>query len=78
VRTLHRITTKYIGLTPHALLRRRRLQDAALLLRTDTDATIAEAAARFGFTDQAHLAREFRRALGHSPSEYRRMLASRD
>lgn len=78
VRTLHRITTKYIGLTPHALLRRRRLQDAALLLRTDADATIAEAAAQFGFADQAHLAREFRRALGYSPSEYRRMLASRD
>lgn len=74
VRTLHRVAAKYIGLTPHAMLRRRRLQDAAHLLRTDAAVTIAEAAAEFGFADQAHLANEFRRVIGQSPSEYRRAL----
>jgi AraC-like DNA-binding protein len=75
VRTLHRITTKYIGLTPHAMLRRRRLQDAAHLLRTDLAVSVSTVAAEFGFADQAHLAHEFRRVLGYSPSEYRRSLA---
>lgn len=72
VRTLHRLAARYVGLTPYAIIRRRRLQDAAHRLRREPRASIARIAAEAGFADHAHFAREFRRVLGDSPAGYRR------
>lgn len=70
-RTLRRFADRYVGLTPYALIRRRRLQEAAQDLRATPDDPLAEVAARHGFADQAHFGREFRRALGMTPAAYR-------
>lgn len=70
-RTLRRLADRYVGLTPYALIRRRRLQEAAQDLRAMPDDPLAEVAARHGFADQAHFGREFRRALGMTPAAYR-------
>lgn len=70
-RTLHRLAERYVGLTPYALIQRRRLQEAAELLRRSPEVPIAEVAASHGFADQAHFTRSFKAALGQTPSSYR-------
>ena len=70
-RTVHRLAEQYIGVTPHALIRRRRLQEAAEHIRTEPGTSLSSVAAAHGFSDQAHFAREFRRTLGQTPGVYR-------
>lgn len=70
-RSLQRLAYRYVGLPPLTLIRRRRLQEAADRLRTDPEATLAAVAADLGFSDQAHLANEFRSVLGLTLSSYR-------
>ncbi len=71
VRTLQRVARRYIGVTPASMIRRRRLQEAAQQLRTDQGATIAAVAADLGYSDHAHLVRDFQTVLGFTPSAYR-------
>ncbi len=70
-RTLQRLARRHVGLSPAAMIRRRRLQEAAERLRTVPDADLAELAAELGYADQAHLSRDFRAVLGFTPSSYR-------
>jgi AraC-like DNA-binding protein len=74
-RTLQRVARKYIGLSPAALIRRRRLQDAAERTRLDASADLAAIAAELGYADHAHLTNDFRKYLGFTPSTYRRVVA---
>ncbi|WP_432511390.1 AraC family transcriptional regulator [Kineococcus sp. SYSU DK001] len=71
-RTLQRLARRYVGLSPAAMIRRRRLQEAAERIRTAPGADLAAIAADLGYADHAHLANDFRQVLGLSPSEYRR------
>lgn len=71
VRTLQRMAHRHVGLSPAAIIRRRRLQEAAERIRTDPGAELATVAAELGYADQAHLANDFRSALGFTPSSYR-------
>ncbi|PYI67864.1 DNA-binding protein [Arthrobacter livingstonensis] len=71
-RTLQRLAKKYVGLSPSALIRRRRLQEAADRSRTHPELDLAAVAAEFGYADQAHLANDFQRFLEFTPSNYRR------
>jgi AraC-like DNA-binding protein len=73
-RTLQRVARKHIGLSPSALIRRRRLQEAADRSRTDPAADLAAIAAELGYTDHAHLTNDFQTTLGFSPSTYRRSI----
>ncbi|OKL52398.1 AraC family transcriptional regulator [Buchananella hordeovulneris] len=71
VRSLQRLTKRYMGLPPLAIIRRYRLQEAAHRLRTDPSLSIAQVALDLGYADQAHLANDFRRVLGLPPHRYR-------
>ncbi|WP_448720057.1 helix-turn-helix domain-containing protein [Microbacterium natoriense] len=71
VRTLQRLAHRHVGLSPAAMIRRRRLQEAAERLRVDPGLDLATLAAEFGYADHAHLTRDFRAVLGISPSWYR-------
>ncbi len=73
-RSLQRLATKYVGLPPAALIRRRRLQEAAERLREHPRLDLSALAHEFGYVDHAHLTNDFRRSLGFTPSEYRRDL----
>ncbi len=75
-RTLQRLARVYVGLTPSAMIRRRRLQEAAAHVREHPDADLARIAADLGYADQAHLARDFRTVLGFTASGYRHESAS--
>ena len=70
-RTLQRLARRHVGLPPLAMIRRRRLQEAAQRLRADPQANLAGVAADLGFADHAHLAHEFRAVLGINLSAYR-------
>ena len=74
-RTLQRLARSHIGLTPAALIRRRRLQEAAERIRDEPDADLAALATDLGYTDQAHLTNEFARVLGFTPAGYRRTVS---
>ena len=60
-------------LTLTAYLRRRRLQEAKLLLLHGGGLSLKEIAAHCGFTGEAYFARIFRRFEGATPSEYRKL-----
>lgn len=75
-RSLYRLTASHLGLTPYDLIRRRRIQAAAEAVRTSGE-DLARVAADHGFSDQAHLAREFRQVLGRTPTQYRTQAADR-
>jgi AraC family transcriptional regulator len=58
------------GLTPHRFVVRRRVEAARGLLRRG-DLGVEQVAQRTGFADGAHLARQFRRRFGMTPSAFR-------
>ena len=70
-RTLQRLAHRTVGLPPAAIIRRRRLQEAAQRIREDPSVSLADIAADLGYADQAQLANDFRSVLGLTASEYR-------
>ena len=62
---------KIFQLTAGQLIQKVRMDHAVQRLR-ETEETIAEIALRCGYTDQSAFTRQFRRASGLSPLEYRR------
>nr|WP_279596097.1 helix-turn-helix domain-containing protein [Actinomyces bowdenii] len=78
VRGVQRLAARWIGLPPLAVIRRYRLQEAALRLREDPGLSVVRVAADLGYADQAHLAADFRAVVGLAPSRYRRGQVSWD
>lgn len=68
---LYRLAATFVGVSPYNMIRRRRMQEVAERIRTQPQLPLAEVAADFGMTDQAHLAREFKTAFGATPVAYR-------
>jgi AraC-like DNA-binding protein len=73
-RTLQRIFHDYIGVTPKWVITRYRLHDAAEQLAATPDAKLVTVAQELGYFDQAHFVKEFKAAIGLSPSAYLRQL----
>jgi len=59
------------GLSPHAWLRQRRLEQAMNMLR-DTEASVVSVAAALGYASQTAFAAAFRKLTGETPSDWRR------
>lgn len=68
---LARVFRRETGLTVGQFVRLRRVLEAADHLRGH-DADLSDVAFRFGYADQSHLTREFRRHLGTTPHRHRR------
>jgi len=64
------------GNTPHSYVLGRRVDQASQLL-LNGHASISDIAVECGFTDQAHLCRQFRLRMGQSPAAWRREARSR-
>jgi AraC-like DNA-binding protein len=60
-----------VGLSPKAYARVRRFQDTLARLTADRTAAWTDLAAEGGYSDQAHLIREFREFAGIAPETYR-------
>jgi AraC family transcriptional regulator len=63
------------GESPHSFVVRRRVELAAQHMLT-TDASLSDIALGCGFTDQAHLCKHFRQAVGQTPAAWRRAYRS--
>lgn len=70
-RTLQRLAERCFGMPLHAMIRRRRIQEAAERLRTDPTAQVSAVASELGYADHAHFATDFKAVVGMTPSEYR-------
>lgn len=70
MRPLQKLFRSHVGASPKWVIRRFRLQEAALRLERDPSLSIAELAAELGYSDHAHLTRDFKAATGRSPSEF--------
>ena len=68
---LTRTFRRFFHCTPGDYLRKCKIERAAALLRC-THSTIAEVASESGFSDQSHLSKAFRQALGVTPGEFRK------
>lgn len=71
VRGVQRLAASHVGMSPAAMIRRRRLQEAAERVRREPATDLASIAADLGYADHAHLTREFRRVVGFTPTGYR-------
>ncbi|WP_081049731.1 helix-turn-helix transcriptional regulator [Pseudomonas rhizoryzae] len=69
---LLRAFTRATGLTPHAYLIQRRLQQARRLIMGGM--SLVESAMASGFADQSHLTRLFKRTYGYPPGAYAKVL----
>ena len=69
VRTLQRLCTEHIGLTPKWLLRKQRCIYAIKLL-DNKDYDIYDVILHLKLSDQAHLIKEFKTVLGLTPRQY--------
>lgn len=74
-RALQRLFARNLGVTPKWVIRRVRLQEAAALLERSPPPALAELAARLGYADQAHFARDFSQVVGRSPRVFVKELA---
>lgn len=70
VRTVQRLFSEYAGISPTWMLRRLRLIEAAERVARGREVRWAEVAADLGYSDQAHLTRDFTAAIGQSPAAY--------
>lgn len=72
LRTLQRQFGDYVGIGPKWVVRRFRLLDAAAAAHGGADVDWAALADALGFSDQAHLTRQFTAVAGTPPAAYRR------
>jgi AraC family transcriptional regulator len=59
------------GLPPHQYVIQRRVERAKHLLQAGTDLSLAEVAARAGFSDQSQFSHHFKRHIGVTPGRFR-------
>lgn len=69
-RSLQRLFAEHVGLSPKQVIRRYRLLEAAEAVSTGGQVSWSELAAELGFSDQAHLTRDFTAAFGVPPARY--------
>jgi AraC-like DNA-binding protein len=71
-RRLQRLFADYVGVSPKWVMRRARLHEAALRAEATGPASVdwAALAADLGYSDQAHLTRDFTATLGVPPTRY--------
>lgn len=70
VRHLERRFRDHVGVGPKWVIRRYRLYEAAQRAHSETGVRWAHVAADLGYSDQAHLVRDFRTMFGVTPHKY--------
>lgn len=72
VRSLQRLFSGYVGVSPKWVLLRYRIHEALERAAGDEDVGWAALAQELGYSDQSHLARDFTATVGVPPSAYAR------
>jgi AraC-like DNA-binding protein len=76
-RSLERLISKHVGVTPKWLIECRRLQDAATTLFASPDISLTQLAFDLHYVDYAHFSRRYKEVLGETPDETRASARSR-
>ena len=69
-RTLQRLFSRYIGVSPKWVIKRGRLHEATQRIAAAADPDWASLAHELGYFDQAHFIHDFKTAVGRTPGEY--------
>jgi transcriptional regulator GlxA family with amidase domain len=69
-RSLQRLFSNYVGVSPKWVIQRFRLQEANWHLSQQGRVDLAALSLQLGFSDQAHFTRNFTALVGKSPLEY--------
>jgi transcriptional regulator GlxA family with amidase domain len=77
VRSLQRLFSDRVGVSPKWVICRARLQDAAARVLAGEEVDWSRLALDLGYFDQAHLIRAYRTIIGVSPTEHERRVRSR-
>jgi AraC family transcriptional regulator len=64
------------GLPPHQYVLDRRVERAKQFLQTGSDISLAEVAAKAGFSDQSQFSHHFKRLIGATPGQFRKRVSS--
>lgn len=67
----HKMFTAYMGMTPHEMLSRKRLENAKLLLLT-TELSMSEIVEKCGFSSNSYFDYHFKKEFGITPSNFRK------
>jgi transcriptional regulator GlxA family with amidase domain len=70
MRQLQRLFADYVGVGPKWVIRRHRLHEAAARAAAGTRLDLGALASELGYSDQAHLTRDFASMIGVPPSQY--------
>jgi AraC-like DNA-binding protein len=73
LRTLQKLFSEYVGVSPKWVIRRYRLHEAADRLASGAEVDLADLAAALGYFDQAHFTSDFHKLVGYPPAQYRRL-----
>ncbi len=73
-RTLQRMFSQYVGVSPKLVIKRFRLQEAAEHLAQVEHVNWSTLALELGYFDQAHFIKDFKAMIGQTPTEYARQL----
>jgi AraC-like DNA-binding protein len=69
-RTLQRLFSQYVGVSPKWVIKRYRLHEAADQLGAGEVVDWAKLAVDLGYFDQAHFIKDFKTIVGQTPAEY--------
>jgi len=69
-RTLQRLFSQYVGVSPKWVIQRYRLHEAAEQVIQQPAPAWADIATALGYFDQAHFIKDFKAIIGATPSEY--------
>jgi AraC-like DNA-binding protein len=76
VRRLQRLFQDHVGVGPKWVIRRYRLHEAAARAAGGSRLDLVRLAAELGYSDQAHLTRDFTALVGSPPARYARAQVS--
>ena len=71
-RTLERLFSQYVGVSPKWVIQRYRLHEAAEQLAAEPVSDCSQMALALGYFDQAHFIKDFKAVIGTTPAEYAR------
>jgi len=72
-RTLQRLFSEYVGVSPKWVIRRYRLHELVERCHSGEKLDYAQVALELGYFDQAHLINDFRSIVGFSPAQYQQI-----
>jgi len=75
-RTLERLFSQYVGVSPKWVIQRYRLHEAAQQLAEHPVSDCSQVALALGYFDQAHFIKDFKAVIGVTPAEYARGTSS--